>query len=102
MAARASPGRRSRSASPRPSMKDQLEQAISLRNSRRSTSEALVPADAPHPSCAFCGLVADRNVVRCTGCDAAYHVRCLSTSQAARHKGRRWRCDECVRSAPDV
>ena len=79
-------------------------------------------APAPAPTlalCKFCGMAAEKNVVRCSACfNAVYHIRCalqpralarhkrehpaplarsrcLTTSQATRIKGRRWLCDEC-------
>ena len=46
--------------------------------------------------CNFCGTVCDRNFVVCATCDVSYHSRCLTSSQAARFKGKVWRCDKHV------
>ena len=52
-------------------------------------------AEAAH--CRFCGTPAERNIVRCSSCYGCYHIKCLSSSQVARFKGRSWLCDDCNR-----
>lgn len=82
--------RKPRASSPqRTTLADQLQGAISSRG-----------VGAPEASqedsyCTFCGSEGNKNVVRCSSCYACYHIRCLTSSQAARFKGRRWLCDSC-------
>jgi len=83
-----------RSTSPPTSLSRQLQEALESR-SRRSSSGL----DQHQPSagnCEFCGMYASKNVVRCVSCSHCYHIRCLSSSQASRFKGRRWWCDNCM------
>ena len=55
---------------------------------------SLQKVGAPARRCEFCGLVTEHNFVSCMECGIAYHSRCLSSSQAARFKGKGWYCDE--------
>ena len=85
-----STARKPRSSSPqRTSLADQLQGAVI---SRRESVAELPQEDA---YCTFCGSEGNKNVVRCSSCYACYHIRCLTSSQAARFKGRRWLCDKC-------
>jgi len=82
-----SPGR---SVSPPSStLTQQLQDAINSR-SRRSTDEH----GGGGGTCEHCGLIAESNIVRCAICGVRYHIRCLTSSQAARWKGRQWWCDD--------
>jgi len=88
-----SPGR---SASPPTTLTQQLQEAVSSR-ARRNTEE--------HDSggmCTHCGTEALKNSVRCASCADCYHIRCLSTSQAARFKGRRWLCGAQIVATPEM
>ena len=77
---------------------DQLGEAIAER-SRRQPSADVDEADACL-SCTFCGVEGkSRSGVVCESCHSFYHLRCLSKSQAARFKGRRWTCDSCLHAA---
>lgn len=84
------PGIRSRPTSPKPTLADDLTAALTRRNSVEQPK-----AEAAH--CRFCGTPAERNIVRCSSCYGCYHIKCLSSSQVARFKGRSWLCDDCNR-----
>jgi len=85
---------KSRPTSPKLTLAEQLGQAVSAR-SRRTEKQPSTPTEVAF--CSFCGLEADKNVVRCSTCyKHTFHIRCLSSAQAARFKGRRWLCDDCI------
>ena len=94
LASRLSPGRASpgRAASPPPSSLEQMLNDAVARRTQRSESLA---DDLSH-ACNHCGTTAERNFVRCSKCSTVYHIKCLTTSQAARFKGKGWSCDDCL------
>ena len=86
-----SPAARASSPKPDNPLQADLAQALASRMRRR---ESLQEVGAPARRCEFCGLVTEHNFVSCMECGIAYHSRCLSSSQAARFKGKGWYCDE--------
>jgi len=90
----------SRSASPKATLAEQLEHAVGARARRQATQvkhDETLPPEAAF--CTFCGNPADKNVVRCSSCyRTVFHIRCLTSAQAARFKGRSWQCDACLMS----
>ena len=76
-------------------LQSDLERAIAGRV-RRQESLSEVGSEVAK-RCEFCGLTAEHNFVSCMECGVAFHSRCMTSSQAARFKGKGWYCDEHVR-----
>ena len=77
------------------SLKQQLVERIRVMRSKRRSERKSRSGVA---FCNFCGVDfsrAERGFVQCE-CGVSMHLKCLTRSQAARHKGRGWVCDECV------
>ena len=76
-------------------LQSDLERAIAGRVRRQESLREVGSEVAKR--CEFCGLTAEHNFVSCMECGVAFHSRCMTSSQAARFKGKGWYCDEHVR-----
>jgi predicted RNA-binding Zn-ribbon protein involved in translation (DUF1610 family) len=85
---------------PPPALVSQLSAVLAERSASAPKSPLWAAGDAVAPpvACAACSgtLVVGQNVVKCAECGVAYHVKCLTRSQASRFKGRSWVCNSCL------